>query len=349
MVVEQSLRGTQVWNLALYLIAAACFTSCSSDDSDGDSSVGRGGAGTAGAGGESRGGSAGTKEEGGASGAAGTDTGAGGGAAGESWMAPAGFTPASKGAWQLGAELGSTLPENEADDPGCSVLSAIVRDFSAADQAMGHPDFGAFAAAEATEGLVGASLGADSKPVYTGLCEAAGSSSCPYDQQTTSVAAFEQWYRHDATVNRPYLLRISLEPGVDGELAFDSAEPDVTRDGAFFPLDGAGFGEQGEEHNFHFTTELHAEFVYRGGETLTFSGDDDVWVFVNGKLAMDLGGVHPAQTRTIDFDQQAALLGLSQNDVYKLDLFHAERQTPESNFTLVTTLEFSNCGLFVAE
>ncbi len=331
------------------LVAAAWFAQCSgsSEDDDDPSKAAGGGSTAGGSGGKAAGGSGG-KARGGSSaviegGAGGAPTSDPGGATGEAGAAgsrttPAGFTPAAHGGWQLGPELGATIPEDEADDPGCSVVSGVVRDFVAADVAMGHPDFEVFLGAEPTEGLVAASLGADSKPVYTGLCEAPDNVACPWGAQTTSQAAFEQWYRYDATVNLPHLLKLAFEPGADG-LTFESSD--------FFPVDGAGFGNQGEEHNYHFTTELHAEFSFRGGETLTFVGDDDVWVFVNGNLALDLGGVHPAETGVIDFDQQAAFLGLSPNEVYRLDLFHAERHTDQSNFSITTTLEFRNCGLFV--
>ena len=110
-------------------------------------------------------------------------------------------------------------------------------------------------------------------------------------------------------------------------------------DNAFFPLDNLGFGNQGNAHNFHFTTEIHSTFKYNGGEIFQFTGDDDVWVFVNKKLALDLGGVHGVEQATVDFDAKAAALGITVGSTYQLDVFHAERHTVESNFKMVTTIE----------
>lgn len=242
---------------------------------------------------------------------------------------PVGFTRADIGAWDLGSPLAEVDAKSLNAQGDCgSVLFAVVRDFR--DGTSGdHPDFETFTG-NGLKGIVADELGADRKPVY------AHSGSTQY---TTSPERFDEWYRNVDAQNQAFLLRLYLEEGTDGVYTFES--------NAFFPLDGAGFGNQGNEHNFHFTTELHTQFRYQGAETFRFLGDDDLWVFINNRLAIDLGGLHEAQEDTIDLDAAAGRLGIAPGNVYPLDLFHAERHTVQSNFRVDTNLEFVDCGMVI--
>jgi len=256
---------------------------------------------------------------------------------------PDGYTKSELGGFKLGDPFDGDKPPNSAtmgNNSDCSAILAVVRDFNAESGTNPHADFEKFAGQAATKGLVAPTL-TDQKPVYTGRCELGKlDPSCPYEAQTSGKAAFDQWYRYTANVNKPYTLYLSLEPH-KGMLVFQSH--------SYFPLDGTGLGNQGRSHNYHFTTEIHTQFEYRGGETFLFIGDDDVWVFMNNKLALDLGGLHPEANGSVVLDQRADDLGLTKGKLYSLDLFHAERHTHDSNFRVETNLRFTNCGVIVPE
>lgn len=150
-----------------------------------------------------------------------------------------------------------------------------------------------------------------------------------------SAATFAQWYTDVPGVNVtiPGQLPLTETAPGSGVYVFDTD--------AFFPLDNEpeSFGlTPGQAHNYHFTTEIHVKFKYEAGQKFTFRGDDDLWIFVNGKLALDVGGLHQALTGTIDFDLQAADLGITPGNVYQMDIFHAERQTAASNFRIETNI-----------
>jgi len=228
-----------------------------------------------------------------------------------------------------------------------ATLEVIYRDFTPET----HPDFESFNGwNEVGCEIVMPTLGADYKPVFqsargtgkrvltannvfAGECTPWGS----YDNPplvVTSAESFDQWYRTIEGVNVEIpgtLPLVETSPG-SGKFVYDSS--------AFFPINGQGFDVSKTTNNYHFTTEAHVKFGYQPGhgQTFTFRGDDDLWIFVNGKLAIDLGGLHMPIEQTLDFDAQASKLGISRGGTFQMDIFHAERHRELSNFRVETNI-----------
>jgi fibro-slime domain-containing protein len=336
-------RGVGVLALALGTLIA-----CGSDDGD-DANNGGGG------GGGGKGGS--------------------GGAGGSLNLGGSGGSSASGGGGSGGGAADAGV--------GCGQVVGVVRDFRSS-----HPDF------ECTKdnpikfvdpsnkdcgpwdpvivGPLGSAIGPKSKPVY------AGGSKTP---STTGVKNFDQWFNDVSGVNSSKQVVFQLVSTGKGSFVYETD--------FFFPIDGQLFdaesgnpdsnrfpSDDGKKRNFHFTYELHTTFRYKAGSTFLFRGDDDVFVYINGKLAVNIGGIHVPMEGKIDLDKGRVeitspmgfptlsvdsglgftesiaggvagnvSLGLSAGEIYAMDFFFAERNCCASNFRLETNFEFVDCGI----
>lgn len=110
----------------------------------------------------------------------------------------------------------------------------------------------------------------------------------------------------------------------------------------FFPLDKVPRSEQSEDgdHNYFFGMRYDVTFKigdYVGPLDYTFSGDDDLWVVLDGKhIVIDLGGIHQAATKKVNLKKYVE--GEDKEKEHTLTILYMERGGYRSNCQMEFTL-----------
>ncbi len=156
----------------------------------------------------------------------------------------------------------------------------------------------------------------------------------PSDEDITSAGTFAQWWRDVPGVNLSTLHTLTFTRNGFG--VYECFDDD------FRPIDGRLLGNEGDNHNYHFTLEVSADFTYEAGlgRFFEFRGTDDAYLFINGKLVLDLGGMGFNKVQRVDLDR----LGLVDGEAAHLQFFYAQRQRGLGIFRVRTDLVLSPSG-----
>lgn len=194
----------------------------------------------------------------------------------------------------------------QAVPPATVTLTGVVRDFRADGVNFEGPIRGQ------RNGLVNTTL-TGTAPTLTAT-----------GQALLNESNFSTWYTK-TTDQAPFSL----------QLARNASGGYTYTNNAFFPIDNRLLGNEGRSHNFHFTYQVSAlvGYVQGAGQTITLRADDDAWLFLDRKLGIDLGGEHPAASKTVNLDTFFA--GRASGN-YTFDLYYAERHTGSAVFSLDT-------------
>ncbi len=268
-------------------------------------------------------------------------------------------------------------PAAAAPLPAQIQLTGVVRDFRAYGEPGGHPTMerpnkpSALGPRWVIGYLVEPILGADRKPVFsnngilvkTPWTDAAGRNIAPQlvpapgdipGELTNAwndyldTASFPELFNDVPGVNMSAALTLTFYLQADGTYLFD-ADTDPDYSGGFFPINDKLYGNYsggGGSRNYHFTFELHTQFTYNASanQIFVFTGDDDVWVFIEGRLVIDLGGRHSAKSMFVDMNR----LGLANGQTARLDFFLMERRTSGSHCRFTTNLPLETVGTQVS-
>ena len=171
-------------------------------------------------------------------------------------------------------------------------------------------------------------MAATARPGLGNISYGAGTATTVSMKAKQALGTVADWSAIEPTTGFQY---IDLYPVSASEFG-DATHPDVYDN---FSWDTRIKGN----NNQFFCFESHAKFTYRVGTQFAIRGDDDIWVFIDNKLAVDLGGSHLPAPGYVNLDEFTGASGaLVAGTDYDLDIFYCDRRTDMTNLRISTNM-----------
>ena len=96
--------------------------------------------------------------------------------------------------------------------------------------------------------------------------------------------------------------------------------------------------------DYSYSMEGHGQFVFNAEDNLyfTFEGDDDVYLFINNKMVMDIGAAHSITTSTFNLNDYIKECGLKDGEMYDFDFYYMERHSYGANIRIETNIDVTS-------